>query len=71
VKLRIPQILETTSMFKKLIPVVAFALIAGPVFAADTAPASTPSTTSSGKHKKHHSKSHKSTSTPAATPAPK
>ena len=59
-------------MFKKLIPVIAFALIAGPVFAADPAPA-TSSTTGSSHHKKHHSsssKSHKSTTTPAATPAP-
>ncbi len=56
-------------MFKKLVPVIALALLAGPVFAADT-PASTPSdqTASSKSHKKsssHHksssSKSKKST----------
>jgi hypothetical protein len=59
-------------MFKKLIPFIAFALIAGPVFAADPAPA-TSSTSGSSHHKKHHSsssKSHKSTTAPAATPAP-
>src|SRR5262247_407594 len=61
---RIPLFLETTSMFKKLVPVVALALLAAPVFAAD-APASTPSadqssTASSKHHSKKHSKSSKS-----------
>jgi hypothetical protein len=63
--------LETTSMFKKLVPVIALALIAGPVLAADppASDTSTPaaSTTKSHKsHSKHHSsskKSHKSSST--------
>jgi hypothetical protein len=55
-------------MFKKLIPVVALALIAGPVFAADSPPAGadqSTSTASSGKasHKHKHHKSHKSTKT--------
>ncbi len=54
-------------MFKKLVPVVALALLAGPVFAAD-APASTPSadqssTASSKHHKKSHSSKHKKSST--------
>jgi hypothetical protein len=63
-------------MFKKLIPVIAFALIAGPVFAADPAPATSTTTSSSGHHKKHHSssssssKSHKSTPAPTAAPTP-
>jgi len=59
-------------MFKKLVPVIALALIAGPVFAADT-PATTPAASQSsapaksGHHAKkgHHksSKSKKSTDT--------
>ena len=57
---RISLILETTSMFKKLVPVIALALLAGPVFAAD-APATTPSSdqssTASSKHHKKHSHS--------------
>jgi hypothetical protein len=49
-------------MFKKLVPVVALALLAGPVFAAD-APASTPSADqSSAASSKHHKKSHSSSS---------
>jgi hypothetical protein len=74
--------LETKSMFKKLVPVIALALIAGPVFAAD-APASTPSsdqssssTTTKSHHKKHHSKkstsksdSSKSSDSAASAPA--
>jgi hypothetical protein len=63
-------------MFKKLVPVVALALLAGPVFAAD-APASTPSadqsSTASSKHhsKKSHSSKHskKSTADTATAPA--
>jgi hypothetical protein len=53
---------ETKSMFKKLVPVIALALIAGPVFAADT-PASSgdqsssSSTAKSSHHKKHGKKS--------------
>ena len=60
---------ETTSMFKKLIPVIALALIAGPAFAQSTAaPAAAPaaSSTEASKDtkathkKKHHKKSEKS-----------
>ena len=52
-------------MFKHLVPVVALALLAGPVFAAgQAAPATTPaadqSSTASSKHHKKHSKSSKS-----------
>jgi ABC-type Co2+ transport system permease subunit len=50
-------------MFKKLVPVIALALIAGPVFAAD-APATTPgasqSSTAPAKSSHHSKKSHKS-----------
>jgi hypothetical protein len=51
-------------MFKKLVPVIALALIAAPAFAADEpAPAATPATHSSSSHKSsHHSSSHKSSS---------
>jgi hypothetical protein len=55
-------------MFKKLIPVVALALIAGPVFAADSPPAagadqsSTSTGSSKASHKHKHHKSHKSSS---------
>jgi hypothetical protein len=66
--------LETTSMFKKLVPVIALALIAGPVLAADppasdtSAPAASSTTKSHKSHSKHHSssKKHKSSSTDAA-----
>jgi hypothetical protein len=59
--------LESTSMFKKLIPVIALALIAGPAFAAQSteapkeskeAPAAT-STPAKSTHKKHHKKATK------------
>jgi len=62
-------------MFKKLVPVLALALLAGPVFAAD-APASTPSdqsSTASSKHhnkKSHSSKHKKSTTTDSSSNAP-
>jgi hypothetical protein len=46
-------------MFKKLIPVVALALIAGPVLAADP-PASTSGTTPAAKSHKHSGKHHAS-----------
>ena len=61
-------------MFKKLVPVVAFALLAGPVFAADT-PASTPSADQPAKASKHHkhssksSKSKKSATSDSSAPA--
>jgi len=59
---RIPLFLETTSMFKKLIPVIALALIAGPVFAADAPAASgaSQSTTAPAKSSHHSKKSHHS-----------
>ena len=58
-------------MFKKLVPVVALALLAGPVFAAD-APASTPSadqssTASSKHHKNKHSHSSSSSKSKKST----
>jgi hypothetical protein len=62
-------------MFKKLVPVVALALLAGPVFAAN-APASTPSadqssTASSKHHKKSHSSSkHKKSTADSSSSAP-
>jgi Spy/CpxP family protein refolding chaperone len=50
-------------MFKTLVPVVALALLAGPVFAADapaTAPAAEqPAAPAKSHHKKHHKKSTK------------
>ena len=54
-------------MFKKLVPVVALALLAGPVVAAD-APATTPAAEqpaapAKSHHKKHHKKSTKAGST--------
>ena len=61
-KQSIPSILETISMFKKLVPVIALALLAGPVFAAD-APATTPSDQSSTASSKHHKKHSHSSST--------
>jgi hypothetical protein len=55
-------------MFKKLVPVVALALLAGPVFAADapaTAPAAEqPAAAAKSHHKKSH---HKKSAKPAAT----
>jgi hypothetical protein len=50
-----PLFLETQSMFKKLIPVIALALIAGPVLAADP-PASGSDQSSSTSGKSHHGK---------------
>jgi hypothetical protein len=46
-------------MFKKLVPVVALALLAGPVLAADapaTAPAAEQPAAKAKSHKKHHKK---------------
>jgi len=49
-------------MFKKLVPFVALALLAGPVFAAD-APATAPAgDQSSAASSKHHKKGHSSSS---------
>ena len=54
-------------MFTKLVPVVALALLAGPVVAADapaTAPgAEQPAAPAKSHHKKHHKKSTKAGST--------
>jgi hypothetical protein len=55
-------------MFKKLIPVVALALIAGPVFAAD-APATTPTDQSSTATSKPHHKKHKKATSTKTTPS--
>lgn len=53
-------------MFKKLVPVIALALLAGPVLAAD-APATTPAADqSSAPAKTHHKKHHKKGSTKPA-----
>jgi hypothetical protein len=51
-------------MFKKLVPVIALGLLAGPVVAAD-APASTPGAdqSSSAPAKTHHKKHHKKATT--------
>jgi len=52
-------------MFKKLVPVVALALLAGPVFAAD-APATAPAAEQpAAPAKSHHKKSHHKKSTKA------
>jgi hypothetical protein len=51
-------------MFKKLVPVIALALIAGPVVAADQ-PASTPSDQTTAPAKPHHKKHHKKAAKPA------
>jgi hypothetical protein len=55
-------------MFKKLIPVVALALIAGPVFAAD-APTTTPTDQSSTATPKPHHKKHKKAASTKTTPS--
>jgi len=52
-------------MFKKLVPVVALALLAGPVFAAD-APATAPAAEQpAAPAKSHHNKKHHKKSTKA------
>jgi hypothetical protein len=62
-------------MFKHLVPVVALALLAGPVFAAGQAPATTPGADQPAKTSKHHkhssksSKSKKSTTSDSTAPA--
>ncbi len=48
-------------MFKQVVPVLSLILLAGPVFAADTAPAGDQSTSAPAKNtsgKKHHGKKH-------------
>jgi hypothetical protein len=60
---RILHFLEITLMFKKLIPVVALALIAGPVLAADPPAGGSDQSSSSSSGKTHHKhKHHKSSS---------
>ena len=56
-------------MFKKLIPVIALALIAGPVFAADPAPASASAAAKSSSHKSSSSKHHSKSTTQSRRPA--
>ena len=53
-------------MFKKLVPVVALALLAGPVFAAD-APATAPAADQSSTAKSHHSKKHHKSTTKSSS----
>jgi hypothetical protein len=59
-------------MFKHVVPVLSLVLLAGPVFAADTAPAADTSATApaakSKKHHAHHGKKHQKPSTDAAAP---
>jgi hypothetical protein len=60
-------------MFKQVVPVLSLILLAGPVFAADTAPATDSSASApaakSTTTKKHHKKHHKAgTSTDASAP---
>lgn len=57
-------------MFKKLVPVIALALIAGPVFAADAPPADTSAAAPAApakSHKKHHGKKHTKAATSETT----
>ncbi|MDB6091349.1 MAG: hypothetical protein JWN85_4133 [Gammaproteobacteria bacterium] len=60
-------------MFKKLVPVISLLLLAGPVFAADTAAPSDTSASAPAKthSKKHHSKKHTKAATGADASAPK
>src|ERR1700745_3145269 len=80
--LRAHKSLSGDHMFKKLIPVIAFALIAGPAFAQSTpAPASTPAASSSSStdakdtkkehKKKHHKQTEKSGEKSESTTPPK
>jgi hypothetical protein len=60
-------------MFKQVVPVLSLILLAGPVFAADTAPpadqsASAPAAKST---KKHHAKKHHKAATSTDASAPK
>ncbi len=59
-------------MFKHVVPVLGLILLAGPVFAADTAPTADTSATApaakSKKHHAHHGKKHHKSSTDAAAP---
>jgi hypothetical protein len=72
-KQRVPTLSEITSMFKKLVPVVALALIAGPVLAADPpagGDSATPATKSHKHSGKHHSKKNGGTKSTDTSNAP-
>ena len=60
-------------MFKRVVPVLSLILLAGPVFAADTAPAADQSAAAPAKSttKKHHSKKHHKAATSTDASAPK
>jgi hypothetical protein len=60
-------------MFKQVVPVLSLILLAGPVFAADTAPAGDQSATAPAAKstKKHHSKKHHKAATSTDASAPK
>jgi hypothetical protein len=59
-------------MFKQVVPVLSLILLAGPVFAADTAPAGDQSAAASAaKSKKHHAKKHHKAATTSDASAPK
>ena len=55
-------------MFKQVVPVLSVILLAGPVFAANAAPAAAPAAKST---KKHHSKKHHKAATSTDASAPK
>jgi hypothetical protein len=62
-------------MFKQVVPVLSLILLAGPVFAADTAPSGDQSATApaakSTTTKKHHGKKHHKAAASTDTSAPK
>lgn len=61
-------------MFKQVVPVLSLILLAGPVFAADTAPSADQSAAAPAAKsttKKHHGKKHHKAASSADAPAPK
>jgi hypothetical protein len=60
-------------MFKRVVPLLSLILLAGPVFAADTAPGADPSASAPAAKstKKHHSKKHHKAHTSTDASAPK
>jgi hypothetical protein len=60
-------------MFKQVVPVLSLILLAGPVFAADTAPATDQSAAAPAAKstKKHHAKKHHKAATSTDASAPK
>jgi hypothetical protein len=59
-------------MFKRVVPVLSLILLAGPVFAADAAPAGDQSASAPAKStKKHHSKKHHKAAASSDASAPK